>query len=222
MDANGLRDTNWSTQVPGAGGLAIQPDGKVLVCGLFSSVCGQPRSCLARLNLLTPADHQLFCDAGGATWLRGGSSPELTGVAFDISSDGTNWTNLGPGARVTGGWRLDTAAFSLNEFVRARGFASGGRWNGSLSLVQEISQLTTQTSPLVISSNASFGVHSNGFSFTVQALVGQSVVVDATTNLTDWVPVQTNLVIGPTQFIFVDPQPGNLPRRFYRAKPSAD
>src|SRR5689334_2003782 len=38
-------------QVDGISSLAIQPDGKILVSGLFTGVNGQPRTNLARLNI---------------------------------------------------------------------------------------------------------------------------------------------------------------------------
>jgi hypothetical protein len=51
------------------------------------------------------------------------------------------------------------------------------------------------------------------FSFIVAGISGQPYVVQASTNLLDWIPVQTNIV----PFAFTDPSAGNFARRFYRA-----
>ncbi len=48
--------------------------------------------------------------------------------------------------------------------------------------------------------------------FNVTSLAGQTNVVQASTNLVNWIPLQTN--VGP--FIFVDPNAPNYPVRFYR------
>jgi hypothetical protein len=48
---------------------------------------------------------------------------------------------------------------------------------------------------------------------------GQTIVVEAATNLSNpnWIPVATNTVTSGTSY-FSDPQPANLPNRFYRLR----
>jgi hypothetical protein len=50
---------------------------------------------------------------------------------------------------------------------------------------------------------------------------GQAVVIEASTNLLNWVPVQTNLVTSEGIFLFVDRDSGIYPWRLYRARPYA-
>jgi len=71
--------------------------------------------------------------------------------------------------------------------------------------------------PYVQTGDASFGVHANGFGFTINWANGQSVVVQASTNLlnTVWSPVGTNIFAGVSS-VFRDSQWTNYPRRFYR------
>lgn len=219
----GTVDPYWSPQVAGGvNGVAIQPDGKILVGGSFTSVCGQPRLRLGRVDGVTPADHSLACDATGVTWRRRGASPEVSGTWFETSSDGTNWTSLGTATRDAGGWRVNTPSLALNSYVRARGFASGGRWNGSLGLIEEVTQVSTATAPVILAAGSSFGFRTNLFSFDVRALAGQLIVVEGTTNFVTWVLLQTNLVASLAQFVFTDLQSAVFPRRFYRARASTN
>lgn len=219
VSATGVVDPYWSPQVGGGvGGLAIQPDGKVLLAGSISSLNGLPRWRLARLDNPTPAAHQLDCDAAGITWWRSGASPEISLPWFELSADGTNWTHLGPATRVPGGWRMNTTLIALNSYIRARGFASGGRWNGSLSLIEDQIQVPASARPVVVSGDVAFGVQSNRFGFTVRALSGQAIVVEATTDFHTWVPLQTNFVTSAAEFVFRDSQLGVHAHRFYRAR----
>lgn len=54
---------------------------------------------------------------------------------------------------------------------------------------------------------------SGGFSLTVNGVPGYNYVIQASTNLTQWVSVQTN----SAPFSFVDSNAGEFDRRFYRA-----
>jgi hypothetical protein len=189
----------------------------LLVCGSFSSVGGQPRSRLARLEAVDFAEHRLECDALGVTWCRGGSAPEISGTWFEISTDGTNWTNLGAATRVPGGWRVNTPSLAIGSHIRARGYHSGGRWNGSLSLIEDTAPVTSQTRPLISANDSSFGFQTNQFGFVVQALPGQTIVIEASSNFLTWLPIQTNWMSGSAHY-FADPESAAVSARFYRAR----
>lgn len=73
--------------------------------------------------------------------------------------------------------------------------------------------------PQMQTSGGGFGVQSNQFGFNINWASGQTVVVEACTNLAnpDWQPVQTNtLTSGSVRFS--DPQWTNYPCRFYRIR----
>ncbi len=74
--------------------------------------------------------------------------------------------------------------------------------------------------PYVQTGDASFGVHTNGFGFTINWANGQRAVVQASTNLLNpvWIPVGTNIFSGVTS-VFRDSQWTNYQRRFYRLSP---
>ncbi len=73
--------------------------------------------------------------------------------------------------------------------------------------------------PQVQTGDANFGVQTNQFGFNINWASGQTVVVEASTNLSNpvWQPVQTNTLTGGTSYCN-DPQWTNYPGRFYRIR----
>jgi BspA type Leucine rich repeat region (6 copies) len=73
--------------------------------------------------------------------------------------------------------------------------------------------------PQIQTGNASFGVRTNQFGFNIAWVSGQTVTVEACTDLANpvWQPVQTNTLAGDTVY-FNDPQWTNYPARFYRLR----
>jgi hypothetical protein len=73
--------------------------------------------------------------------------------------------------------------------------------------------------PQVETSDASFGVRTNQFGFTINWASGMTVVVEASTNLSNpgWLPLATNTLTGDTLY-FGDEQWTNYPVRFYRLR----
>jgi uncharacterized repeat protein (TIGR03803 family) len=74
---------------------------------------------------------------------------------------------------------------------------------------------TPSTPPQIITSGASFGFQTNQFGFNINGFVGQTIVVDGSTNLINWTPLLTNSV-GSSPFYFFDPASTNFRWRFYR------
>ena len=73
--------------------------------------------------------------------------------------------------------------------------------------------------PLVQTGEASFGVRTNRFGFTITGTPNIPIVVEAATNLANanWVPLRSlNLTNGA--FYFSDPNWTNYPGRFYRLR----
>jgi hypothetical protein len=194
----------------------VQADGKVLVGGYFTTLSGQPRASLGRLNNTDTAIQSLTFDGSRVTWLRGGTSPEVWRTRFDASTNGSVWFGLGNGARVPGGWSLTNVTLPSDATIRARGFVTGGYHNGSSWFVE--STLLLQSRPTILVNGSNFGFNSNRFGFNVSATIGRIVVIEATTNLVQWTAVHTNLVGNPGVFLFQDLNTGLYPRRFYRAR----
>ena len=68
-------------------------------------------------------------------------------------------------------------------------------------------------------SDASFGVRTNRFGFTITGTSGLVIVVEACTNLASpiWFPVGTNTLSGGSSY-FSDPKPVDSPARLYRLR----
>ena len=102
--------------------LAIQADGKVIVGGSMNSLCWN----IARLNDAEPATQQLSFDGSRVTWLRGGTGPDVWRSTFEFATNGLDWTLIGNGARVSGGWQLSGISIPTNAMIRARGSVING------------------------------------------------------------------------------------------------
>lgn len=140
LGADGLLDPDFVPQSDGGVyALALQADGRVLAGGNFHIVGGQSRDNLARLGN-DPASEQLaVVDGSRAEWLRGGSSPELGRVSFDLTIDGgTTWWPLGAGTRISGGWETTGLALAGTGEIRARGFIQDGSYVNGSGMVESI------------------------------------------------------------------------------------
>ena len=113
--------------VYGSANVAMQADGKILLGGDFASVNGQPRNRIARLNNGTATQSLTVLGSERVRWLRSGSAPEIEQVTFDLSTDGgVNWSLLGAGTRITGGWVCTGLSIPVTGTIRARGRTGGG------------------------------------------------------------------------------------------------
>jgi uncharacterized delta-60 repeat protein len=130
----------WST--------ALQADGKVVIGGTFTAVGGVPRNRIARLVNGLATQTLTVVSPARVEWLRGGTAPETTQVTFELSSDGTTWTPLGAGTRISGGWELTGLSLPASGMIRARARTTGGHGNGSAGLVEQQVAFTLNTPPV--------------------------------------------------------------------------
>ena len=126
-------------------GIALEADGRVMLGGAFTSL--RPNGAPAptdrwRFALLTNdsvAQTLTVPDRSKANWARSGALPELLSVTFELSTDGgLYWTTLGAGSRTAGGWKIDDLSLPASGSVRARGRTSGGYFNASSGLVEQV------------------------------------------------------------------------------------
>jgi hypothetical protein len=68
---------------------------------------------------------------------------------------------------------------------------------------------------VILNAGPGFGFNGGQFGFNLTGPMGQSLVVEASSDLTSWLPVWTNTFAGALNF--VDPQSGVYTNRFYRA-----
>jgi hypothetical protein len=209
--------------VLGINTLVIQTDGKTLVSHGFTELSGQPRAGFGRLTSGTPAIQKLAISADGTavTWLRGGSSPEVQRVTFEQSSDSANYSMLGSGIRIDGGWQLNGLLLpsGQNIYLRARGGTVGGSHNGSSGIIESVAQFWRLPPPF-ISSVQVLGGGVFQFSFTNRNAVLFSVLAsgDVAAPSASWENLGAPVSIGNGLYQFTDLGAANHPRRFYQLR----
>lgn len=83
--------------------------------------------------------------------------------------------------------------------------------------VDDVTYTSNVSPPSIITTNGNLGFSNGVFGFNVSGYAGQTVVIQSSTNLVDWVPLQTN-VMGSSPVYFNDLQWTNFPGRFYRLR----
>ena len=106
-----------------------------------------------------------------------------------------------------------THAYTTNGTYTARVVASDGVSfaTNNLSVTSALAALPAQWLP------ATAAVTNRVFSVKIQGIDGVNYVIEATTNFSNWTPVQTNSPVGGL-LQFTDPKMTNLPYRFYRVR----
>ncbi|MCX6926096.1 MAG: immunoglobulin domain-containing protein [Verrucomicrobia bacterium] len=92
------------------------------------------------------------------------------------------------------------------------GSASSGQDRG---WVDQVNFAPLSVRPVILVNDGSFGMSSNRFGFNVTGTAGQVVIVEGSTNLSNWLPLQTN-TLGSGPIYFSDPATGAFPWRLYR------
>jgi hypothetical protein len=134
--------------------------------------------------------------------------------AFDSCSNltGIYFKGNAPHLGLTGGVFLNTQ-FNNDNMATAYYLPGTTGWSttyGGLPTELWLPQMQTD--------DGKFGVQANQFGFTIAWTGGQTVVVEASADLVNWHPVQTNTLpsgLGGSTY-FSDPQWKNFPGRFYR------
>jgi uncharacterized delta-60 repeat protein len=90
--------------------------------------------------------------------------------------------------------------------------------NACTSVTSAVATLSVN-GPFILLNDGNCSLSTNGFGFNVGCMPNQSVVIEVSSNLVDWVPVQTNVVTSAGIIVFLDPEAGSFRQRFYRVVP---
>jgi len=149
--------------------------------------------------------------SGSDLYAGGGFSTAGGGAANYMAKwNGSSWSGLGSGMDSS----VNALVLSGSDLYAGGGFTTAG---GKASGYMAKAQLADTAMPLVIvTTNGAFGCTNGVFGFLVSGPLGSNVVVQASTNLQNWIPLQTNLM-GSGLLYFSDLQSCTNGRRFYRA-----
>ena len=222
LNVNGSLDAGFNPILlpdspTGVAAVGIQTNGMLLIGGSFTDLNGQVRKNVGRFNVTDPTTNSLTASGDTLSWQRGGSSPEFWRAKFQYSTNGTTWYDLGGGEFTPGGWQWRGLYDLPTCTIRARGYITGGRYNGSSWYEERMLEYVHQTPIRIVTNDGGFGMNTNQFGFNVTGESNQVLVIECTTNLLDWLPLQTNTVTGDT-FYFSDPAWSQAVQRFYRAR----
>ena len=171
LSADGVLDLGFNPRPNGAVRcVSVQADGRVLLGGEFSGL--QPNGAVTTTSrayfagiLNDPASQSLNAlDANRLQWTRGGTSPDVSQVTFELSTDGgSNYTPLGNATRVggTADWQLTGLSLPATGQIRARGRSTGGNSSGILESVGTIETFSGLVSPLGSWRQTHFGSPAN-------------------------------------------------------------
>ncbi len=208
LSHHGVVDAEFHPKSMAPLGLLLQPDGALLLAGDFQYH-------IARLTNAEPATQQLNCSGSEIQWLRGGTSPGIWRAVFEASTNGADWILLGDASPMLGGWQLSGTLLPPGTFVRARGFVTGGYLNGSSWFVEQT--VVAPPSLAILTQDSRFGFIANQFGFAFTGLSGQLVIVEGSSDLSNWLPLATN-TLGADPSYFSEPASPSVPRRFYRLR----
>ena len=150
---------------------------------------------------------------GGGFGIVGGYGAGGGGGGYSGGGGGGGCIQMGSfyyGGGGGGGSIIDSSAIAI--LAEVPGILSPdvpyySRYNGEIIIT---------VAPLaIITANAAFGFTNGAFGFDVTGPSGSNVVIEASTDLQTWIPLQANL-LGSGPLYFSDPQWTNYPERFYR------
>jgi uncharacterized delta-60 repeat protein len=146
LNANGSVDGTFNSNPNSyVYALAVQPDGKIVLGGNFTTLAGgaTARNYIARLSTPDAALQSVTTNGATVTWLRSGTGPELAlPPTLEFSVGGVTYAPLGTLSRISGGWRGGGLTQPVGEifYVRLRGAVSSGEENGSQGLIESVVQ----------------------------------------------------------------------------------
>jgi hypothetical protein len=148
----------------------------------------------------------------GTNLIAAGSFTSAGGISANRIAqwDGASWSPLGSGMN---GDVLALTSAGNTLYAGGLFTIAGYKACGYLA---EASLASAVAAPVIIATNSSFGFTNRQFGFDVNAQPGSTLIIQASTNLVNWIPLQTS-VVGASPVYFADPFATNYPWRFYRA-----
>jgi hypothetical protein len=223
-------DANWVSMggFPGVSGsvsaAVTDTSGNLYIGGQFTVVGNAIANHVAKWNGSTwsalgsgmggyYSDVYALAVSGGTLYAGGDFTTAGGNAATNIAQwNGSSWSALGSGmggisyssvyALAVSGGTLYAGGNFFTAGTNVSGYAAMANLPGSLA---------------IITTNAAFGFTGGVFGFDVTGPSGASVVIQGSTDLQTWIPLQTNL-LGSGPLYFSDAQSTTNVQRFYRAQ----
>jgi uncharacterized delta-60 repeat protein len=227
LDEHGVVDTNFA--LPFVNGseitaVAEQPDGRIVICGEFTSIDGYSRIRVARLNSEGTLDLSFYTPLGidsrpyavsltpDGRVLLGGNFYFVSGVPqlfmAQLKSDGTLASTFNP--------RFDSGVTGIRSLADGNILACGGFTMVNGTNINRIVRLTGGTA----SAPGTVSLFARPYpAVFVQAATGTTYRIEFVTSLTNsamWTPL-TNLLLLESPYLLLDTTWTNSRQRFYRA-----
>jgi hypothetical protein len=221
-------------------GLAVSGS-TVYAGGEFTTAGGSPASCIAQWNgsswsaLGSGVSGAGYYVSGyaygpsvnalavwGGTLYAGGSFTNAGGIAASCIAqwNGSSWSALGSGlsgAGVEGQLYVGALSVSGSTLYAGGDFTTSGTNVFAYAAMANLAGTPVSPALALITANAAFSFTNGVFGFDVAGPAGSNVVIQASTNLQTWIPLQTNL-LGSGLLHFSDAQSPANRHRFYRAQ----
>jgi hypothetical protein len=192
--------------------------------GLFTTAGGVLATNIAQWNgsswsaLGSGMNEVVFALAvSGGTLYAGGAFTQAgsdTNANYIAEWNGSSWSALGSGM---GGGNGAVPVVSALAVSGGTLYAGGGFTTAGTNVSAYAAMANLPVSLAIITTNAAFGFTGRVFGFDVTGPSGANVVIQASTDLHTWIPLQTNL-LGSGLLYFSDAQSRANVRRFYRAQ----
>src|ERR1039458_7655588 len=184
------------------------------------------------VSIVTPASNQQWTNGMFAMTGKASDNVAVGTVYYALNGSGwaaattangwTNWTaslTLTPGTNTVQAYAVDTSGNASPISRRTVNFVTSPTVSRTVNFVASPTvsltlDTTNSATPLSVPSTLGSAVYANGsYTFVVSGAPGYKYAVQVSTDLVNWVPVQTNTA----PFTFVDANASHFGQRFYRS-----
>ncbi len=201
----------------------LQPDGKVLIAGSFSSIDGYSRQGVARLhtNGVLDTSFVLPTTVSSVNCIAlQGDGKVLVGGAFSYAfgqSSRSYFARLNPNGSLDSSFYpvFGSLVYDFNIAADGKILVVGAFQTVNGTSIKRIARMHNDTTSSNGSSALTIALHP---ALTVTGTAGQTYRIEYTTNVNAalWNPI-TNVTLSSSQLLVVDPEPAQKSNRFYRA-----
>lgn len=214
---SGMLDQNFFPKVPTAvSSFAIDAQGSIYVAEIITPQFFLP---LQKFSASSTPQEEFHQEIDGMRWTRTGPSPDFWRASVELNLGPGNWSAPFPCAAVSNGWFFAWPPNVTQTATQARwrGYVNGGNPSSSGWFIERIVPVTPATLPRILLDDGGIGVVNHRIGFNISGAVGQTIIVERSFSLLDWIPVWTN-TLTETSIPFAEESPSSHGTGFYRLR----